>query len=752
MNEILSLIKPKERIIISSVMSAFAAVLAVVIGIVSGVTAEEHIHRYEYHLEMEYDGDLDLVGFCVDVECKDPHYVKDVSDDATNRVVTEPTCCVTGVTEYTYVNEADGKTYTYSHTTATLSHTYVGEKQVNEDGSVTVNASCINEDCTGSEITVGAGEGLKLESTVEATCHTPKSESYSYTVNGVNGTVTVYTEEDVAHKLGGKYVTEYLLSDGVYKLGTEGMSLVENKALGCGESAEGCFVCEECGDTVSVMLGKVAHSYVYVEAATVNPTTTEKGSATVKCINEGCEDSISIELPIALEGENATYVSTDHLAKTKTFKYSYTNDEYGFTVEFEYDIDFVEHIYQFVEDKSTAPTLTEEGTAYIGCSIEGCEDYVTVSIPQIKLSGDDKNSVTVSSATEVALQVVKYSYTVEEYGIDVELELEIGEFLSHAYTYALEASDGEFVLVGRCAQPGCETPVIYDDAEVVRDSVPATCVSYACFVWTCVKDGVTYTETVEDESLGYGGHAYAYSESETVYPDIIATGLAYVRCTNEGCSAYEEITLPVIYVGENTEMTTDPETGNIELLYSYTSTEYGFTVEYKKTLFNNGHTHEYTYALEESDGEYVLIGRCGKPGCMIPSLRDGAVVTKESVEATCISYASATWICEKDGEVYSKTVVYEDQGYAPHSYEYDDTKTVNPDLDKTGLAYVKCSGADCNDYVEVELPEIVVGKNAVINTENLDGIYEVTYTYTSEEYGFTVNLTVLIYDNFDYEE
>ena len=822
MNEILSLIKPKERIIIAAALAAFAVILTTVICVVSFSTAEDHVHRYEYHTEVAADGEIDLIAFCIDAECKDPHFVKNVTEEVTERIVTEPTCCAEGTVEYSYYNDADKKTYTCTDDIVRLPHTYVGDKTVNDDGSVSINALCTNDGCTSPELTITSADELKLDSVVDATCYTPKSEHYSFSQNGVSGNVTIYADEDVDHKLGGVFITEYELSDGVYKYGTEGMHLSNDVLLNCGESGKGYFVCEVCDETVSVTLGKADHSYVYIESETVRPTTEKDGSAVVKCINgDGCTESKTIVLPAAAEGVNSTVVSIDHLAQTKTLKYSFVSDEHSFSVEFEYDVEWVEHVYAFVLADSTAPSLTDLGKAVIKCTIDGCSESHKVDLPAITLSGDGKNSEVISSATETKLETVKYIYKIAEYGVTVEMTLEVGEYLTHNYVYAIELVDDAYVLVGRCDQPDCQTPVVYDEAEVKLETIPATCVSYAENIYTCQKDGVTYTKTVVLEDLGYSTHDYKYAKDETALPTLTDTGLAYVRCTREGCDSFVEITLPAVG-GGYVEIDENHDTEIITYSYKYVSDDYGFTVEHTVTedvvhtyaFFENesklptvtdggeavirctfegctksfteilpgiivsgegknsdvivnvscmarekvkytyvidkfeikielaieiGETlpHNYIYQLEPIDSTFVLVGRCDYPGCDAKDVCSDIEVKLESVPATCVSYARDVWSCEKDGVRYEQSVILDFLPYGPHNLVYSAGDTVYPDFVKTGLAYVRCSHG-CGEFVEIILPNMA-GEYMKIEDDLYNGIRSFKYSYTNEEYNFTVN-------------
>ena len=470
MNEILSLIKTKERVIIASAMSAFAVVLAVVIGIVSGATNEGHTHRFDFHLEMGEDGELNLVGDCFDGECKDPHHVMDITDGLIENVVTAATCCSDGVTEYSYFNSADGLIYTYTHKVSALPHSYVGQKSVDDNGSLTIIADCVNEGCTIQPVTVGDSNGLKVVSTVAATCHTPKIESFAFNVNGVDSTVTVITEEDVPHKLNGTFVTDFLLSEGVYKYDTIGMTLVNEKTVACGMTADATYVCEECGQAQSVTVGKVNHNFLYVEDESEMPTTSAAGKAYIKCLNTDCTEEKSIELPRIVENETATIIA---------------------------------------------------------------------------------------EATEVSLKVIRYSYVNDEYGINIEFDLEVGDKLSHNYAYNLVPnSAGEFglALVGVCSQPGCQTPdVLYTDGLTITFTNTSTCHTPGKIIWTCVWEGEKYYFELPASEDDMPSHNIQYAPELIILPTTENNGFAYLVCVNDGCTQKFGEQIPAVVEGENAE-------------------------------------------------------------------------------------------------------------------------------------------------------------------------------------------------------
>ena len=65
MNEILGSVKLKDKITIAVVMTALALVIVLLAALLSGLTIDNHDHKYGFALEMRDDGGFNLVGTCV---------------------------------------------------------------------------------------------------------------------------------------------------------------------------------------------------------------------------------------------------------------------------------------------------------------------------------------------------------------------------------------------------------------------------------------------------------------------------------------------------------------------------------------------------------------------------------------------------------------------------------------------------------------------------------------------------------------
>ena len=721
MGDILSIIKPKDKVTIISLMLVLAALLATAIGVVTQATVDPHQHSYVYHIERGEDGLFDYVGVCSDENCENPRYVQNINSGVYETVITPASCSAEGEKEFSFTY--GGKTYTLVEKIPVISHSYVGDINVGE-GMTSVSADCTNEGCTAPEINVSLP--TELQPTIEeATCSSPRYERYTFTHNGETVTVSSVTEVEIPHTLNGVPVTEFELSKGVYKYGTEGMVIISNANIFCGEQTIGCYICEKCKKTVDVLIGKPDHNYVYVESDTVFPDATKNGVAFVKCTNDECTDVVSVTLPKVVEGENAVVVEANHLEKYKKLAYSYVDEKYGFTVEFEIRVEWDEHSFVLLKDKTDIPSLTRAGRVYIGCEYEGCTLSKIHNIPKIVIG---ENAFVLSEASEDNPTIVEYTYYLENYGFTLTLEIEIGAKLQHNYKYSFERDGDGFVIKGRCDQPGCDEPdVIYKDLEISFADT-STCYKLGDKVWSCVYNGVTYTYT--EPATEYPAHKLEYIASETVKPDFNNDGLAIIRCTNEGCTKEHRFTLPRVIVGTNALVTsTDPVSGVRVVRYIYDIPSYGIVIELNYDI--PPHTHSYAYKLEPGSGPNIfdLVGSCTGHAwdCDTPTVREENVATSFKNTSTCIQIGESVWTHVKDGVSYEFRLPAFD--FAKHVYTYSSDEIVNPTFIKEGSVRMFCITEGCGHVVDVALPKIVLGENSTsISYDEETKLHVVSYS------------------------
>ncbi len=730
MNEILAGIKLKDKVIIISVMAVFAILLGFGIGAITQATMDPHVHSYESHLEKDAEGNFSLVSVCTDEDCEDPVYT--VAVDGVDRVeLSAATCCEEGLVEYSYRH--NGIVYFIKEELPLKPHTYDGVL-VDKDGGSSISAKCTNEGCTNTDLNVSDVSSLTLVESVPATCHTPRLDRYEYVSNGVSTVLVVRVEEDVPHILNGAFATESQLPDGSFSYGTEGIKLNKDTTISCGEIGSGYYTCEECQESIPVQIVKDDHSFVWSEDDTVLPTATSDGTAIVKCQNLDCDETVPVVLPMVSEGEHAELLEANHAEGFKKLKYSFAADEYGILVEFETQIEWKEHDYRYIESETVNPTITRAGWATVECSYDGCTaKRKTISLPKIVIG---ENAEIVSEVSELNPQIVRYTYVSDTYGFTVSFDHVIGTALSHDYTYELVREGDSFVLIGRCHQLGCQTPETRNTDLAITHVNTSTCYSLGEDIWTCVHNGETYT--YKQPATEYKEHNLSYRENETVAPTFDASGVAYIRCGNNGCTTYHELTLPKVVVGENAIVTsTDPETGAKTVRYIYANPTYSLTIEIDITV--SAHVHNYTYVLEPHAGHYDLIGTCGGWDCDAPNVREEDVEVTFRNTSTCQTAGEQIWSHVKDGVTYSFALPAFDK--VAHKYAHDEETLVRPTFDTEGIAQMHCIYGGCDESLEIVLPIISLGENSeVISTDPESGITLVRYTYVSSSPKLTVEL------------
>ena len=814
MIDLLSSIKLKDKITIISLMVVFAAVLATTIGLVTQGTVDPHEHTYAYHLEKVGEDKFAVVGVCTDKSCEDPRASWAV-ESLSETIVTKPTCSQEGNTRYvltTNVLEGEVKSYILDEPIAKLPHEYIGTTKTSENGAVYIEAVCINNVCTSSQIIIEnmADSSLKLEESKDATCYSARYQKYSYTVDGITSTIEIYTEENIPHTLNGKHVTEYEVN-GYIPYGVEGVKLEGVEALGCGESAKASYVCEvcektqstnvlkadhtyepdmsktnlptvsnsgmasisctECDRTLSVILPKIVignnaevisqdvdkeaqtvkykyvdgnygfeieeeivipwdnHVLEYTQDDVVYPTLDSDGSITLKCKNSVCSMEVVVTLPAMKVGTNTT-LTFDHILEKQTYTYSFTDSQYNIDLTYSYDLAFVDHTYVYVAEDTVNPTIDTEGKAYVRCSYEGCDKYHEIAVPKITFG---VNVTNVSNATELAAAVVRYTYNNSEYGFVVSFDFEVGEPLSHDYKYDIELNilAGGFDLVGKCNQPGCQTPEVREEnIEVVVEETLPTCTTDGYLTIKYEKDGTLYEITMASGMRT--GHDFI--ETNKVEPTLYNSGSVRLTCAN-GCGKSGTISLPMMVFNENTEVLTDAtEQSPVVMRYTYVNKNFDYTLVIDFTMGEAlSHNYKFDIVYNETTEAYDFVGVCNQPGCKTPELRETNVnVTIEDHKATCTTDGYIYVMYPREGVIYSITIPTDTK--LGHSYDVDNPiGLINPTWEQSGSATIKCAREGCEHAVTVVLPKIQINVTAFY----LDDI-QLYYMYTDKKTGYEI--------------
>jgi hypothetical protein len=658
MTDFLSIIRLKDKLIIASLMLAFAISLAVSIGVVTAATVDPHNHSYAYHIERADGDNFVVVGVCADKACKDPENrwpIVSFSDI----IVTTPTCCKPGNTRYvliTDVLEGESKTYILDEPIPQLPHKYQGNVKVSDDGTGSVNAICTNEGCTSPQLKIEKIESgsLKLEEFKAATCRSDRYEKYSYTSNGITSTIESYIKETAPHSLNGKYATEYEIG-GYFIYGTDGVKLEGVQSLACGETANGSYVCEVCGKTQQVKVFKKDHSFTYDPTQTVLPTDKNTGIAVVVCSEADCGKSKSILLPKVIVGIHAEVISQDPVKETQTVKYTYVDGDYMFVVESEMVIPWDHHLYEYTEDDIVYPTVDSEGSVVVRCKNSICSKQEVITLPKIIVG--DNTDITYDHILEK--QTYTYHYTNSSLGIDI--------------TYSYDAP------------------------------------------WI--------------------NHTYEYQESETVLPTLKDSGVAYVRCSYDGCEKYHEITLKKVVVGDNAQIIAPAtEAAAAVARYTYADGDYGFVVSFELSV-GSPLTHAYKYKLELNvlTGKFDLVGKCD--ACNDQIREENVAVETEEHSATCTEDGYIIVRHKKDGIVYSLRM----SNGLRTGHDYAETNKIEPTFSKDGSVTLDCRNDGCDVNVTLTLPKMVMNENTVIISEKTEASAEIArYSYINFVYDYSL--------------
>ncbi len=746
MNEFLSVLRLKDKIVIVALMSVFALLLAGTAGAVAMVATNDsgingginngtnngngtengdtHTHTYTYHVEKNDIGEFYFVGDCTVENCQNPKITYIIEDGISEEIKTEPTCHSFGekVYYFTPVAPFEEIEYTYTEQIPLVDHTYVGEIVADGD-TVSVNASCAVEGCSGASVSVSGVADLEFVSSDAATCNTPRRDNYTFTSGGQTYNVAVLVEEEGPHTLNGKPVTDYQLPSGKYLYGTPGITTIV-PLVSCGQWTEGCFICEGCAETIAIEVGTIPHSYEYSsDKITKYPDFTQNGEVELKCTNEGCTHVEKIVLPKAVENDNTVSLSIDEDNGKQTWKYSCTPDKYEFTVEFEFVTDW-EHDHLYVYSSVTKePTIYRDGEFVVKCTL--CEKEKKHSIPKATADNADE----IIEATEQNAKTYVYTYVSETYGFTEVFRVTEGNPLSHDYKYDLIPYNGGFAMKGTCEQPGCqETSIIREEGLVPNyENIAPTCTKpgYESFSYTYSVTGQTYYwgfETPIDES----NHTFVCDEANTVYPSFESTGTSVLKCTGEGCTAKtESVTLPIAVVGDNALVDEESRTVIYTFAFTYNDIEFVVVAEYP---LSEEHTHSYTYELIPKEGilgKFDFVGSCTYPLCTAKITDVDVPAVLEEDNSTCTGGIKQVWSYDHDGTVYYCYLdIWVPDGHHM-DYVTNSPTTVNPTLDESGSMEIFCT--KCGETYILELPPI--NDPAVIAEITKDTERQTSYSY-----------------------
>ena len=287
---------------------------------------------------------------------------------------------------------------------------------------------------------------------------------------------------------------------------------------------------------------------------------------------------------------------------------------------------------------------------------------------------------------------------------------------NHIYEYTLEAKDEGFNLVGVCTVDNCEDPYFrQDDLTGVNllSAVTPTCSKEGNRVYTYTHNGVTLKFT---EILEPAPHTYDYEMVE-------GDGVIYLngKCSNDDC------TDPYIFINDIT---------SIELIESVPGTCFSPRKE------------TYSYVSGSSSGTFVTLVEEDIPHTLCGVLADKlqnengeyiygteGIMLRNTDDIVCGSLVDGYFVCEVCRNIDDDVKVR----YPDHRFVYNESGVTLPTTEADGVAVLKCQNASCATTLDIVIPKVESGVNAVVKSPATELHREVvTYTFVSEEYGFTI--------------
>lgn len=287
---------------------------------------------------------------------------------------------------------------------------------------------------------------------------------------------------------------------------------------------------------------------------------------------------------------------------------------------------------------------------------------------------------------------------------------------THVYDYSLQMEeDGSFSVVGVCNVNNCENPYYRQEnlsGVTLLSAVSPTCSKEGKRVYSYTAGAVTlkYTEVIPKAA-----HLYEYEivdQNDVLYIN--------GKCKAEGCENplifirnVEDLTL--VSVVEGTCFSLRQET------YSYVSNGVSGTFV---TLVDEDIPHTLcgvaADTLQNDNGEYIY----GTDGVKLLSL-DGVA---------CGALSDGYFVCEVCRQIEVIKVRHPD-----HKFVYNEADLIAPTPEADGFATLKCENSNCSATHDVTIPKVEEGVNAVVKSEATELRRRVvTYTFESEEFGFTV--------------
>ena len=474
MNDILSSVKPKDKLTIVAVMSALALVIIVVVALLSGILVDNHNHKYVFSLEMAEDGSFNLIGECTVDNCEDPYYRENnISGVVVSSAVT-PTCSQNGNRIYSFTR---GKiSVKYVEDVPSIPHDYA-YKTVETGDTMYILGTC--RKCS-SPLDISGVTSIQLIDSVPGNCFTPRKDTYSCIANGETIIFETTVQEDKPHTLNGVAVDTLVDENGYFPYGTPGISVTGDPIL-CGKTGSGSYICDICKAVETVRVFKTNHNYVYNESGLTPPTLSDPGVAIIGCTNEDCHETVKVTLP-QIEIGTSYVILLASATEQHPNQYRYKFESLIYDFEYVYDFEAgvkLEHNYTY-----NLARRSDDETKF---SIYGKCEQPSCSEPEIEIKNID---VMVTENTSTCIEKGFIYYTCIWEGVEYTKPEPSLSYADHVYVYnAALATKPSFTTWGSielvCNTNGCGHTVTVDlppmnneNSMVVEDGIYSQTLEY----------------------------------------------------------------------------------------------------------------------------------------------------------------------------------------------------------------------------------------------------------------------------------
>lgn len=507
-------------------------------------------------------------------------------------------------------------------------------------------------------------------------------------------------------------------------------------------------VCIICGATFSKTVDS-AHNFKNI--TTNNPATClEKGLLVIACADTGCNETLSVELPVNPDAHSAIKTTVTNPTCTEKGKVTTVCTSCNKAVAAEQTIPAKGHSFSGAPTNYVAPTCKTEGSVTYTCTVSGCGATKTDTIPVNPNA--HKFIQKANGHHDATCTTPAYDEYVCEYGCgETYNKYDGGEVNAHVWKFTTSKTGTTLTVTCKCKNCDASHTQTIDVAEghnYVNAAVTKqpTCTEEGAVTIACDKAHDANCTSVVTATLPVNPKAHSGLKT-TVTPATCETnGTATTVCESCGNTIGESATIAALghnYVdGEetvitaatcendgkktvkctrctNTMETVIPKTGHSwdgGTLHAADCTHGAYTT-YKCSNCNKTYdaVAEGAKALGHDWNDWVIVNptndtagsamrtckRCNEPERVEIKAQghkfDASKYTE--TEATCTAKGSRTYTCTAHENCGVSVTV--DTDFAPHSYElkYNEKATCTKD----GKVVMECSV--CHDSKEIVIPK-----------------------------------------------